>query len=349
MEPVRPTYPPKARPGDRVAILSPSWAGPGVFPAVHERGLAVVRDRLGLVPVEYPTTREVGASPAARARDLEAAFADPGVAAVLATIGGDDQITVLAHLDPGVLAAHPKPFVGYSDNTNLLNLLFDLGVVGYHGGSTLVHLARPGGVHPAHLASLARALCGREWVPLEPLERFSDRQPDWADPSTLEAELEQFDEPGWLWRNAERVVTGPSWGGNLEVLQWILAVGRHVRPVEAYRGVVLVLETSEEMPSDREVYRMMRTLSERGILGVAGAVVVAKAKAWSPARPLAPEAARAYRESQAAAVLAALEAYAPTTPVVIGPDLGHTDPQYVIPYGGLLTVDGPVRRLWAEY
>jgi len=34
---------------------------------------------------------------------------------------------------------------------------------------------------------------------------------------------------------------------------------------------------------------------------------------------------------------------------VIGPDLGHTDPQYVIPYGGLLTLDGPARRLWAEY
>ena len=349
MEPVGPSYPPKARPGQRVAIVSPSWAGPGVFPAVHERGLAVVRGALGLEPVEYPTTRRVGASPEARARDLEAAFADPSIGAVLATIGGDDQLTVLGHLDPAVLAANPKAFVGYSDSTNLLNYLFDLGVVGYHGGSTLVHPARPGGVHPVHLDSLARALFTRERVPIEPLGSFSDRQPDWADLASLEVELEQFDEPGWLWRNAERVVTGPSWGGNLEVLQWILAVGRHVRPVEAYRGVVLVLETSEEMPSDREVYRMMRTLSERGILGVAGAVVVAKAKAWSPARPLAPEAARAYRESQAAAVLAALEAYAPTTPVVIGPDLGHTDPQYVIPYGGLLTVDGPVRRLWAEY
>ncbi len=349
MDPRRPTYPPKARPGDRVAILSPSWAGPGAFPAVHERGLEVVRERLGLVPVEYPTTRALGASPIERARDLEAAFADPEITAVLATIGGDDQITVLAHLDPDVLAANPKPFVGYSDNTNLLNLLFHLGIVAYHGGSTLVHLARPGGVHPAHLDSLARALFTRERVALEPLERFSDRQPDWGDLSTLEAELEQFDEPGWLWRNAAGVVTGPAWGGNLEVLSWILAVGRHVRPVEAYRGVVLVLETSEEMPSDREVARMMRTLGERGLLGVAGAVVVAKAKASSPERPLDPEAARAYREAQAATVLAALEVYAPTTPVVIGPDFGHTDPQYVIPYGGLLTLDGPARRLWAEY
>lgn len=349
MERTRPSYPPKARPGDRVAIVSPSWAGPGVYPAVHERGLAVLVERLGLEPVEYPTTREVGASPEARARDLEAAFADPSIAAVLATIGGDDQIRVVTHLDPAVLAANPKPFVGYSDNTNLLNYLFDLGVVGYHGGSTLVHLARPGGVHPVHLASLHRALFTRERAPIDPLATFSDRQPDWADPATLETELEQFDEPGWTWRNAGRVVTGPSWGGNLEVLQWTLAVGRHVRPVEAYRGAVLVLETSEEMPSDVEVHRMLRTLGERGILGVMGALVMAKAKAWSPARPLDPGASRDYREAQAHAVVAALEEYAPATPAVIGPDLGHTDPQYVIPYGGLLTLDGPARRLWAEY
>ncbi len=349
MDPARPSYPPKARPGDRVAVVSPSWAGPGVYPAVHERGLAVVREVLGLEPVEYPTTREVGASPEARARDLEAAFADPGVAAVLATIGGDDQIRVLTHLDPAVVAGNPKPFVGYSDNTNLLNYLFDLGVVGYHGGSTMVHLARPGGAHPVHLDSLRRALFTRERAPIDPLERFSDRSGDWSDPATLEAEVEQFDEPGWTWRHPERVVTGPSWGGNLEVLQWILATGRHLRATEAYRGVVLVLETSEEMPPALEVYRMMRNLGERGILGVAGAVVVAKATAWSPERPLSPEGSRAYRGAQAEAVEVALEEYAPATPAVIGPDLGHTDPQYVVPYGGLLTLDGPARRLWAQY
>ena len=56
----------------------------------------------GLVPVEYPTTRAAHATPAERAADLMAAFADPMVRAVLATIGGDDQITVLPHLDPDV-------------------------------------------------------------------------------------------------------------------------------------------------------------------------------------------------------------------------------------------------------
>ena len=49
----------------------------------------------GLVPVEYPTTRRLGASPRDRAEDLNNAFGDPDIRAVLATVGGDDQITVV--------------------------------------------------------------------------------------------------------------------------------------------------------------------------------------------------------------------------------------------------------------
>ena len=41
----------------------------------------------GLVPVEYPTTRQVGATAAARAADINAAFADPQVRGILAVIG----------------------------------------------------------------------------------------------------------------------------------------------------------------------------------------------------------------------------------------------------------------------
>ena len=86
--------PRKARPGDKVAVLSPSFAAPGVAPAVHDQAMRRLTEVTNLVPVEYPTTRRLGASPQERAADLNAAFADPEIRAVLATIGGEDQITV---------------------------------------------------------------------------------------------------------------------------------------------------------------------------------------------------------------------------------------------------------------
>ncbi|MFZ2382154.1 MAG: LD-carboxypeptidase, partial [Candidatus Nanopelagicales bacterium] len=154
--------PPKLHTGDKVAVVSPSWAGPAHHPAVHEVGLRALSEHFGLVPVEYPTTRKPDAAPEERAADLMAAFADPTIRAVLATIGGDDQITVLPHLDPKIVLSDPKPFVGYSDNTNILNWLWNLGIVGYHGGSTMVHLARRGGLHPVSAQSLRHALFSTE-------------------------------------------------------------------------------------------------------------------------------------------------------------------------------------------
>jgi muramoyltetrapeptide carboxypeptidase LdcA involved in peptidoglycan recycling len=177
--------PPKARTGDRVAIVSPSFAAPGVFPAVHELAMERVRTDLGLVPVEYPTTRRLGATAEDRAADLMAAFADPSIRAVMATIGGDDQLTVLPHLDPAIVLANPKPFVGYSDNTNLLNWLWNLGSVGYHGGSTMVHLGRGGGVHPVSIGSLRSALFTSDDVELTPVPEFNEDEIDWASPEAL--------------------------------------------------------------------------------------------------------------------------------------------------------------------
>jgi muramoyltetrapeptide carboxypeptidase LdcA involved in peptidoglycan recycling len=35
--------------------------------------------------------------------------------------------------------------------------------------------------------------------------------------------------------------------------------------------------------------------------------------------------------------------------IVFNVDIGHTDPQWVIPYGGTMTIDGPARMITACY
>jgi muramoyltetrapeptide carboxypeptidase LdcA involved in peptidoglycan recycling len=55
------TAPPKLSLGDRVAVVSPSFAAPALFPAVHELAMQRLRDEVGLVPVAYPTTRQPAA------------------------------------------------------------------------------------------------------------------------------------------------------------------------------------------------------------------------------------------------------------------------------------------------
>lgn len=341
-------YPPKPRPGDRVAIVSPSRGLPEIFPDIYELGLRRLREEIGLQPVEYPTTRIMAATPQERARDLHEAFADPSVTAVLASIGGDDQITVLRYLDPDLLRAHPKPFFGYSDNTNLLHYLWRQGVVGYHGGSVMVHLGRTGRMHPAHVDSLRAALFTSGWYRLRPPPDWGDEPVSWQETDRYGEEPPMWPHEGWRWVNAGGVIEARTWGGNLEILSWLLQAGL-VGPNEEYDGCVLVLETSEEMPSATEVYRILRHMGERGLLERFPALLMGRAKAWERDRQNSPDEKRRYVHDQRDAVSRAMAEYNPDAMIVFDVDLGHTDPQLIVPYGGMVRLDGPAQRIDVHY
>jgi muramoyltetrapeptide carboxypeptidase LdcA involved in peptidoglycan recycling len=342
-------YPRKAVPGDKVAVLSPSFAAPAVAPAVHEQALRRLKELTGLVPVEYPTTRRAGASPRERAADLNAAFADPEIRAVLATVGGEDQITVVPHLDPEVLRADPKPFVGYSDNTNLLNWLWTHGVGGFYGGSTQVHLGPGPAVDDVHATSLRAALLTGGRIEVTEPGESEDIGKDWNDPAALTEYGDREPTEPWTWAGPARSVTGPTWGGCAEVVQWILTAGGFPADPAVLDGGVLLLETSEELIPAREFGWIVRSLGERGLLAAVDAVLVARPPTSSfDVRPTAEQRA-ARRAEQRDVAIETVQRYNPDAVVVVGVPFGHTRPQWILPYGGEVTVDGAARRVWADY
>ncbi|MFH8569792.1 S66 peptidase family protein [Streptomyces sp. NPDC017993] len=352
MLPLRPSpvYPPKPRPGDRVAVLSPSSDLAARLPLPYELGLARLEKEFGLRPVTYPSTLRKGASPQERADDLHAAFADPEIRAVFTTIGGDDQLTVLPHLDRAVFRADPKPFFGYSDGTALLAYLRNTGIVGFHGASVMCELGRPGALHPLTAESLRAALFTSGPYDLRPAAHYTDEDGDWAAPDTFASEPAMWQGNGWSWHGPERVVEGSSWGGNLEVLSWMLMADREMGAATDFDdGGVLFLETSEELPRADDVYYVLRSMGERGLLGRFGALLMARPKAWSLSQRHSAEAKASYVREQRAAVLRALTAYAPEMVAVFDVDFGHTDPQLVIPCGGTIRVDGQARRITVTY
>ncbi|MGC5006043.1 S66 peptidase family protein [Streptomyces sp. DT203] len=113
----------RLRPGARVAVVSPS----GPVPVGRlEAGLDVLRG-WGLEPVEMPHVRalhpELGylaGTDQERARDLQEAWCDPSVEAVLCARGGYGAHRMVDLVDWAAMrAAGPKVFVGYSDITVL--------------------------------------------------------------------------------------------------------------------------------------------------------------------------------------------------------------------------------------
>jgi muramoyltetrapeptide carboxypeptidase len=118
-----------------VAVVSPS------SPFAREEFDAGVAEiaRLGYVPVYDDSifAREGGylsGSPELRADAFMRYWADPAVAALIAVRGGFGSVHLLPLLDRDHLAAHPKLFIGYSDNTSILSFLTcQCGMTALHG------------------------------------------------------------------------------------------------------------------------------------------------------------------------------------------------------------------------
>ncbi|AGN02503.1 putative MccF-like protein (microcin C7 resistance) [Salinarchaeum sp. Harcht-Bsk1] len=341
--------PPPLERGDRVAIVAPSSGIAAAYPHVYELGLERLRTVFDLEPVEYPTATKddeyLAAHPAERAGDVVDAFRDPEIGGVVTTIGGSDQLRILEHLDPAVLREHPTRFYGISDNANLTSYLWNEGVVSYYGGSVMTTLAMQGSMSEYSVEYLERAFFEESIGEIEPADRFTDQDLDWADPDTLDQRREFEDNPGWRWAGGDEPADGRVWGGCLDVLVPFLAADRYAPEASDLEGCVLLLEPSEELPSAEEVRMALLAMGERGILDAIDGVLVGRAKARSPWERPGPEERAAYRERQRETIETIVGEYNPEAPIVFDVEVGHTAPTVPVPIGGRAVVDPVDERI----
>jgi muramoyltetrapeptide carboxypeptidase LdcA involved in peptidoglycan recycling len=124
----------------------------------------------------------------------------------------------------------------------------------------------------------------------------------------------------------------------LEILDWTMQVGTYISAADHYRGCILFIETSDEIPGATYVYRTLRSMGERGILSAMSAVMVARPTAEAIGSVADDAEVARHVDAQRAAVLRALDEYNPGVPTVLGIEAGHTDPQVIVPIGGTATL-----------
>lgn len=330
-------------PGDRIAVVAPASNRAVRFPHVYELGLERLRETFDLEPVEYPTASEdadyLADHPEERARDVEAAFADPEMRGVVTVFGGNDQIRILEHLDFDVLTSNPTRFYGYSDNTQLALSLWNRGIVSYYGPSVLTELAMDGGLFDHTVEYAERAFFAESVGALEPAPAFTDEPGDWADPDTLAAPRETEPNPGWQWAGGTDPVAGRVWGGCLETIDQRLLADVDLPEPGALDGAILAIETSEEVPDPAWVAGVLRALGVRGLLERFDGVLVGRPAARSHLEDNPREWRESYRKRQRKAIAGVFERYNPEAPLVFGVDVGHTWPATPIPIGGRVEID----------
>ncbi|HOS88904.1 MAG TPA: LD-carboxypeptidase [bacterium] len=334
--------------GDKVAIVSPSFAAPGKWPHLYNLALQRVRDVFGLEPVEFSATSKIGASAEERSKDLIDSFNRSDIKAVIASIGGDDQITYIKDLPPEPFINNPKPFFGFSDNTHFANFLWLNGIPSFYGASLFTQFGMQKRMDEYTVKYLRYALFNSGEFELRPSNIYNDIGLPWDNVSMLnQARIYEKNE-GWYW-NGDNDTEGVTWGGCLESIDELLRHGVSIPTLDEFENIVLFTETSEEIPSSDYVARVYRALGERGILKKVRGVLVGRPKAWEFDKQKSSEEKAKYKKEQRDTTLAIIRKYNPTVPVIQNIDFGHTDPQICLPYGGKVRIVSSEKRIFAEF
>jgi muramoyltetrapeptide carboxypeptidase len=328
----RSVVPPRVRPGDTVAIITPSAPAVARWPHRVERGRAYLESlglRVRLMPNAGERDRWVSASPRERADDIHAAFLDDDVRVVLASIGGNHSNQILPYLDFDLIAAHPKIVQGYSDVTVLLwAIAARTGLRTFHGPSLVPELGEFPGVLPYTDRWLRAAWFGDEPLDFEAAAEWTDEFLDWSEKADLTRPRELRPGAGWA-SLRPGTADGPLIGGCLETICWHLK-GSAFWP--DLRGAILFLETSEEAPSPAEVDGYLTDLEQLGVFDLVAGLVFGRPMRYRPEDV----------ETLWSVVLARTGASG--IPVLANVDLGHTDPMLTLPIGAHGHLDAAAQR-----
>lgn len=335
--------PPKLQPGDKVAAISLSWGGPGTFPHRYQAGkhqlqatfdVQVVETRHALRDAEW-----LWRNPQARAADLMEAFADSSIKAIIATIGGDDEIRTLPFVDLNVIRANPKIFMGYSDSTITHCACLKAGLVSFYGPAIMAGFGENGGLLPYMVDAVRNTLFSSAPIgEIQPnLAGWTVEHLDWAEPMYQQRKRQLNPATGWRWLQGVGIRRGRLIGGCFEVLE--LLRGTAFWPaLEHWQDAILFLETSEDAPSPAMVTNGLRTYAALGILPKLAGILLGRPGGQVPV-------AHFSQYDEAVRTVVVEEEGLTELPIITNMDFGHTDPMLVLPYGVQAEIDCARQRV----
>jgi len=312
--------PQKLQKGDKVMIVAPARGlkliGADCRQIAEERlknlGLEVVFaknttdenfDMLGSAMVEK------------RAQDINQAFADKSVKAVITVIGGFNSNEILKYLDYETIKNNPKIFMGFSDITSLhMALHAKTDLITYYGP----HYSSLGMLKGCEYAleNAVKMLFKTGEIELLPSIEWSD------DLWFLDQEKREFiKNEGW-WQIQTGTASGKIVGGNL--CTFILQLGTEFRP-NFEKNTILFIEDDESSniaTFDRNLQALINQPDFENVKGL----VIGRFQKASKATREALEFILDKKELK-------------NMPIIANIDMGHTTPLATIPLGGFARIE----------
>ncbi len=280
------------------------------------------------------SSEELHDNPRLRAEDINAAFADKEVDGIICSIGGDDSIRILKHLDLELIRNNHKFIMGYSDSTTFLDYLAMNGLVTYYGSSVMAGFGYLECFAEA-VEEYKRVLFSGLPYRISPFASWADAYKNWGvlENAGKVAEIRN-DDVGFRWLQKGPLAEGRLWGGCIEVLD--MMNGTLAWPsAEFWNDRILMIETSEDKPTPAYVGYILRNFGIQGILPKLSGLLVAKPKSYS-----SEEKCELDREILK---IVAGEFECRDLNIIANIEFGHTDPRHILPLGVNLKID-PVKE-----
>ena len=329
-------------PNDTVALLSPSWGGPSLYPNVFDLGVQNLISTFDLKVKEFPTARMDAAltycNPQIRAEDINSAFADPEISMIIASIGGDDSVRILPFLDVPLILNNPKILMGYSDTAAINCYLNSKGLVTYNGPSIMAGFAQLGHVSMEATEHIKQMLFNAPAsYEFNPYPEWSDRYTPWNLPGYAgETSPKITNTEGWHWLQGSGTAQGRLFGGCIEVLEFLKGTSFWPEP-EFLKGSILFFETSEDKPSVSSVKYMLRNYGSMGILDSIVGILFGRARSYSDEEK--------HELDKMIVQIVTGEFGRSDMPILSNLDFGHTDPQWIMPLGVKAEINCDVQKL----
>ncbi|KAJ3159816.1 hypothetical protein HDU86_001468 [Geranomyces michiganensis] len=326
------------RPGDTIALVSPSARLNDVFPLRIARAKAFLLAAGYQVKIISKEPVPKGYLPAVQHRvaELHEAFLDPAVRAIVCTIGGISSNELVPHLDYELIAANPKIFIGYSDITILHHaLLVRASLRTFYGPAAITQLGEVGGPFDftwSHFLSVLQATPGLPIGKLPRSEKWTQDFNDWSSetPTSAEPRTLHPNERPWTWL-CKGQAQGRLLGGCLPSLVQLTGTP-YILDAANWEGRILLIELPEggegPTPHPLEYARAnLVDLANAGLLPKIAGVVVGRPYAYTHEM-----------WNQWDGILKdVLEGYG--IPVLTNVDVGHTDPILTLPLDVMVRLD----------
>ena len=324
--------PVKIQKGDTVATISPSWGCAGSARVRWEYDLGCDRLRsLGLNVVPAPNslkgTAYLKANPEARADDINWAFENKDVKAIIANIGGNDAELLLPYLSESIIRNNPKIFCGYSDVMVLHLFCLRQGLITYYGDNLLTNVAENPEWHSYSKYWFERVFFETEEIgKIEPSEDWSY---DHCKHTDKDYRKHYIPNQGYIRIQGEGIAEGELFGGHGEIKRLSEVYGKTLIRKEEFEDSIFFFEDIPECCSPEQMAEFFDWMGQKGYLQILSGIIIGKMRTPNPFEPYAQKLMKVITDKY----------QLPKLPVLGGLNFGHTSPVCILPYGAKAKID----------